>query len=161
MPVCNKIIRLRKGGNVMLLKRFIGDKAFYKKVFVIALPILLQNVITNFVSLLDNIMVGRVGTEQMSGVAIVNQLVFFYILCVFGGTAGALLLLLLRKKAKQPWIRELTTRFLVLTASCVLSTFFVSSGRIFTSYVGVIDQFWGLMIPINTALLTLILYLFL
>ena len=73
----------------MLLKRFIGDKAFYKKVFVIALPILLQNVITNFVSLLDNIMVGRVGTEQMSGVAIVNQLVMIFFLCIFGAISGA------------------------------------------------------------------------
>nr|MCR4908006.1 MATE family efflux transporter [Lachnospiraceae bacterium] len=44
---------------------------------------------TNFVSLLDNIMVGQIGTEQMSGVAIVNQLLFVYILCIFGGLAGA------------------------------------------------------------------------
>ena len=78
-----------------------------------------------------------------------------YPILFFGGTAGALLLLLLRKKAKQPWIRELTTRFLVLTASCVLSTFFVSSGRIFTSYVGVIDQYWGVFIGLNTAFLSL------
>ena len=53
------------------------------------LPILVQNVITNFVSLLDNIMVGQVGTEPMSGVAIVNQLIFVFNLCIFGGLAGA------------------------------------------------------------------------
>ena len=52
-------------------------------------PILLQNVITNFVSLLDNIMVGQVGTEQMSGVAIANQLIFVFNLCIFGGLSGA------------------------------------------------------------------------
>ena len=52
-------------------------------------PVLIQNVITNFVSLLDNIMVGRVGTEPMSGVAIVNQLLFVFNLCIFGGLAGA------------------------------------------------------------------------
>ena len=39
----------------------------------IVVPIIIQNGITNFVSLLDNLMVGRIGTEQMSGVAIVNQ----------------------------------------------------------------------------------------
>ena len=55
----------------------------------ILIPILLQNVITNFVSLLDNIMVGQVGTEPMSGVAIVNQLIFVFNLCIFGGLAGA------------------------------------------------------------------------
>ncbi|NCB91099.1 MAG: MATE family efflux transporter [Clostridia bacterium] len=58
-------------------------------VLAIAVPIMIQNGITNFVSLLDNIMVGRIGTEQMSGVAIVNQLIFVYNLCIFGGLSGA------------------------------------------------------------------------
>lgn len=53
------------------------------------IPVLIQNIITNFVSLLDNVMVGLVGTEQMSGVAIVNQLLFVFVLCIFGGLAGA------------------------------------------------------------------------
>lgn len=70
-------------------KKFIGDKAFYKMVLLIAIPIMVQNGITNFVNLLDNIMVGQVGTEQMSGVAIVNQLIFVYNLCIFGGLSGA------------------------------------------------------------------------
>ena len=70
-------------------KTFIGDKAFYKMVLAIAVPIMIQNGITNFVSLLDNIMVGQIGTEQMSGVAIVNQLLFVYNLCIFGGLSGA------------------------------------------------------------------------
>lgn len=78
-----------------------------------------------------------------------------YPILFFGGTAGALLLLLLRKKAKQPWIRELATRILILIASGVLSTLFVSNGRIFTSYVGVIDQYWGWFIPMNTVFLSL------
>ena len=55
----------------------------------VAVPIMIQNGITNFVSLLDNIMVGRIGTEQMSGVAIVNQIMFIYFLCLFGGMSGA------------------------------------------------------------------------
>ena len=55
------------------MRKLIGDKAFYKKVFAVAIPIMLQNGISNFVNLLDNIMVGRLGTEQMSGVSIVNQ----------------------------------------------------------------------------------------
>lgn len=71
------------------LDKFIGDKAFYKMVLAIAVPIMIQNGITNFVSLLDNIMIGQIGTEQMSGVAIVNQLLFVYNLCLFGGVSGA------------------------------------------------------------------------
>lgn len=69
--------------------KFIGDKAFYRRVLAIAVPIMVQSGITNFVSLLDNIMVGRTGTEQMSGVAIVNQLIFVFYLCCFGGFSGA------------------------------------------------------------------------
>lgn len=71
------------------MKKFIGDKAFYKMVLIVAVPIMVQNGITNFVGLLDNIMVGRVGTEQMSGVAIVNQLLMIYNLSIFGAISGA------------------------------------------------------------------------
>ena len=70
-------------------KKFIGDKAFYAMVLGITVPIIIQNGITNFVNLLDNIMVGQLGTEQMSGVSIVNQLIFVYNLCIFGGLSGA------------------------------------------------------------------------
>ena len=69
--------------------KFIGNKNFYRMVLMIAVPIMIQNGITNFVSLLDNIMIGQIGTEQMSGVAIVNQLIFVYNLCIFGGVSGA------------------------------------------------------------------------
>jgi len=70
-------------------KKFIGDRAFYAMVLGIVVPMIIQNAITNFVSLLDNIMVGQIGTEQMSGVAIANQLMFVYNLCIFGGHGGA------------------------------------------------------------------------
>lgn len=70
-------------------EKFIGDRKFYKMILMIAVPIMIQNGITNFVSMLDNIMVGQVGTEQMTGVAIVNQLIFVYNLCIFGGVSGA------------------------------------------------------------------------
>ena len=72
-----------------MLKKFIGSKAFYKSTLAIILPIIIQNTITTFVNFLDNIMVGQLGTEQMSGVSIVNQFFFFFNLCIFGCTAGA------------------------------------------------------------------------
>ena len=71
------------------MQRYVGDRNFYRRVFAILLPILIQSVITNFVSMLDNIMVGQVGTEPMSGVAIVNQLIFVFNLCAIGGLSGA------------------------------------------------------------------------
>lgn len=72
-----------------LKKKLIGDKNFYKMVLAVAVPIMVQNGITNFVGLLDNIMVGRIGTEQMSGIAIVNQLLMVFNISVFGALSGA------------------------------------------------------------------------
>ncbi len=70
-------------------QHLLDNRAFYRKTLSIALPIIVQNGITNFVSLLDNIMVGQIGTAQMSGVSIVNQLLFVFNLCIFGATSGA------------------------------------------------------------------------
>ncbi|MBP1581276.1 MAG: MATE family efflux transporter, partial [Oscillospiraceae bacterium] len=72
-----------------LKRKFIGDKAFYYGLLVLIVPMIIQQGITNFVSLLDNVMVGRLGTESMSGVAIVNQLIFVFNITIFGGLAGA------------------------------------------------------------------------
>ena len=70
-------------------RTLIGDRAFYRMVLAIVVPIIIQNAITNFVNLLDNVMVGRIGTDEMTGVSIVNQLMFVFNLCVFGGVSGA------------------------------------------------------------------------
>ncbi len=71
------------------IKKYIGDKTFYKMTLAVAVPIMIQNFITNFVSMLDNLMVGSLGTEQMSGVSIVNQLLFVFNLAIFGALSGA------------------------------------------------------------------------
>ena len=65
-------------------RKYIGDTKFYRRYLALALPMILQNAITNLVNFLDNIMVGQLGTEQMSGVAIVNQLIFVFNLAIFG-----------------------------------------------------------------------------
>ena len=72
-----------------MIKRYVGNRTFYRQVTAVAIPIIIQNGITNFVSLLDNIMVGQVGTMQMSGVSIVNYLMFVFNLCIFGASSGA------------------------------------------------------------------------
>lgn len=72
-----------------MLKKFIGDRKFYKMVLLIAVPIMIQNGITNFVNMLDNVMVGQLGTEAMSAVSIVNNLLFVFNLMVFGAISSA------------------------------------------------------------------------
>ncbi len=69
-------------------EKYIGDKEFYRYVLFLALPMIGQNAITSFVSFLDNIMVGMLGQEQMSGVAIANQLIFVFNVCIFGAVSG-------------------------------------------------------------------------
>ena len=76
-------------GSSSLRSNIIGDRDFYRRMMVIVIPIIIQNTITNVVSLLDNIMVGRVGTLEMSAVAIDNQLLFVFYICIFGGLSGA------------------------------------------------------------------------
>ena len=46
------------------MRKLFGDRNFYRRVLMVAIPIMVQNGITNFVSMLDNIMVGQIGTEQ-------------------------------------------------------------------------------------------------
>lgn len=69
-------------------KRYVGDRAFYHGLFLLIFPMMIQQGITNLVNLLDNLMVGSLGTAPMSGVAIVNQLFFVYTMTLFGMNSG-------------------------------------------------------------------------
>ena len=59
-----------------------------KRALVLAVPMMIQNGITNAVGLVDHIMVGSLGTEAMTAVSIVGQLLFVYLLALFGGLSG-------------------------------------------------------------------------
>ena len=72
-----------------LRKKYLGDRAFYRMALAVAIPIMVQNGITQFVALLDNIMVGSVGQAQMGGVGVANQLIFVFNLAIFGAVSGA------------------------------------------------------------------------
>ncbi len=72
-----------------MFKKLIGTKQFYKTIISLMVPIMIQNGIMQFVNMLDNIMVGRLGTVEMSGVSIANQLIFVFNLCIFGAVSGA------------------------------------------------------------------------
>ena len=69
--------------------KFVGDRRFYRTVLGVAVPMMIQNGITNLVNLLDNVMVGSLSTEAMSGVSIVNQFIFIFNLMVFGAISAA------------------------------------------------------------------------
>lgn len=64
------------------------QNSIYKKALYLAVPMMIQNGITNAVSLVDNLMVGSLGTEKMTAVSIAGQLFFVFFLAVFGGLSG-------------------------------------------------------------------------
>ena len=107
-----------------MFRKYIGNREFYQKLFAVMVPVLIQNVITNFVSLLDNIMVGRIGTEPMSGVAIVNQILFIFNLVIFGSLAGSgIFTAQFFGKGDIEGVRN-STRFKFITVGAVLAVAF-------------------------------------
>ncbi len=71
---------------------YVKDKAFYKKVARIAIPIALQGLITTGVNMMDTIMVGAVGETQLSAVSLANQFInIFHIFCMGIGMGASVL----------------------------------------------------------------------
>lgn len=64
------------------------QKEIYKKALKLAIPMMIQNGITNMVGLIDNVMVGSLGTEAITAVSIIGQLIFIFNLAIFGGISG-------------------------------------------------------------------------
>lgn len=60
----------------------------YRRALALAVPMMIQNGITNMVGLIDSVMVGSLGTEAMTAVSIVGQLIFVFNLGIFGGISG-------------------------------------------------------------------------
>ncbi len=72
-----------------MTNKYFGDKTFYKTVLVVAIPLIIQQLITSFVNMLDNIMVGQTGTLAMSGVSVSNQIITVFNLAIFGSVSAA------------------------------------------------------------------------
>ena len=73
---------------MLKLRRLIGTRAFYRSVLTLLIPIIVQQFISSFVSLLDNVMVGRLGTEAISAASIANTVLNVFMLAIFGGLSG-------------------------------------------------------------------------
>lgn len=64
------------------------NREIFGRALSLAVPMMIQNGITNAVSLVDNVMVGKLGTEAITAVSIAGQLIFVFSLAVFGGLSG-------------------------------------------------------------------------
>lgn len=126
------------------MKKLLGSWSFYKRTLMIAIPVMIQNLITNFVAMIDNIMVGQVGTEQMSGVAIVNQLFFVFNLTVFGSVSGASIFCAqFFGKKDYEGVRH-TFRFKILTVAAItmlgIGVFLLFGDNLITVYLHNAEQ---------------------
>lgn len=70
--------------------RFFAPGRFYRSALTIAVPIMLQQLIQNMVSLIDNFMVSGLGDISMSGVNVAGQILFIFMvfvntICMSGG----------------------------------------------------------------------------
>ena len=72
------------------MRKFFGNKAFYKATLAIALPIMAQQFVTSFVNLIDNIMIGSVGSLALTSVTVANRVYLIFNSTMFGicGAAG-------------------------------------------------------------------------
>ena len=68
-------------------------RGFYRRLFLLALPIIVQNLITTSLGFLDTFMVGLLGSEQMSAVTVANVPIFIIQLIVFGLQSGSSVLI--------------------------------------------------------------------
>ena len=106
------------------IKQYIVTRDFYLHALAIAIPMILQNMITNFVSMLDNVMVGQIGTMQMSGVSIVNQFIFVFNITIFGSVSGASIFGCQFFGQRNAQGQKYTFRFRLLFASLIILTGF-------------------------------------
>ena len=71
------------------IRPYLGDKAFYKKVVAIALPISAQSLITIGVNMTDTVMLGKLGETALSASALANQFISIFQICCMGIGMGA------------------------------------------------------------------------
>ncbi len=72
-----------------MLKRYLGDKAFWRTALTLGLPIALQNLLTSSFILVDTLMVGQLGDISLSAVGMAGQFGWFMNMIVFGISSGA------------------------------------------------------------------------
>jgi putative MATE family efflux protein len=72
----------------MRFQELFRDKQFYKNLFAIAVPIMLQNLVNSFVNMVDTVMIGRLGTVEIAAVGLGNQVFFFFNIILFGICSG-------------------------------------------------------------------------
>jgi putative MATE family efflux protein len=122
----------------MRLRDLFKDRQFYKSLFTLSVPIMLQNLINSFVNMLDTVMIGRLGTVEIAAVGLGNQVFFLFNMVLFGICSGSTIFTAqFWGKQDIPGIRKNTGLCLILsTGVAVIFTgmVLVNSERIIAIY---------------------------
>lgn len=94
---------------------------FYRSLFRLVLPIVLQNLISTAVNSADVVMVGFVGQDALSAVSLANQLQFILNLVYCGITSGATIM------ASQYWGKKDTRAIEIIMGIAMRISIFVSA----------------------------------
>lgn len=131
----------------MRYSKFIGPKQFYKDVLKIAVPLMLQQLITSSVNLVDNLMVGQLGDASLGGVAATNRFYMIAFFATFGILAAAGIFIAQYFGAKDEEHMKQSFRFSILSAYLVIIPFFVLGFlkpewgiQYFTSDAGIVSE---------------------
>ena len=106
-------------------KKWIGDRNFYKTALAVGIPLMFQQLITSSVNLVDNLMVGQLGNEALSGVAAVNRFTMIAIFAVNGLLAAAAIFIAQFWGAEDTERMKQTFRFSLLAAVFILIPFWL------------------------------------
>ena len=85
--ITQPIYRPIVGGNLVSLS-YKKNKEFYKLLFTISIPIVIQNLISSSLNLVDNVMIGQLGETFIAATGLANQIFFIMTLILFGGNSG-------------------------------------------------------------------------
>lgn len=110
------------------------NKSYYKTLMVIALPIMLQNLLSTSLSFVDTLMIGQLGANQIAAVGIANQIFFLINLLIFGIASGASIFFAQYYGAgKKDELEKITA--LALTISLLASLLFTVISLLFPAQI--------------------------
>lgn len=105
--------------------KFVGDRKFYAAVLTVAIPLMIQQLISSSVNLVDNMMVGQLGDAALGGVAAVNR---FYMIANFGTlgvmNAAAIFIAQFFGARKEEEMKQ-SFRFSLISGLCIVIPFCV------------------------------------
>lgn len=111
----------------MNFRKYFGDKAFFKSTLVIAIPLMMQQLVSTAVNLLDNLMIGQLGDSAIAGVAAVNR---YFMIALFGTmgilAAASVFMAQFYGKNDEEHMQQ-TFRYSILASAAIMSFFIIIS----------------------------------